>query len=298
MISFSPITLEDAAWICPLLKEANYQGSEYSFTNHYCWKNSYHIQVAQFQGFYLAKTTHRDKTSYLMPVGKGPLREPVAALMQDAQERQIPFQMHGVLAQKYPELQEEFPGVFHIQPVREIADYIYDAVKLKTLTGKKLHSKRNHINRFRQKYPRFDFSPISQENLPQCVQLHHVWGEYHRELSTEDLNEELGAVQMMLDHFQQLHLQGGILQADGEPVAYTIGEPLNHNTYVIHAEKALYHVPGAYPMINQLFAQSIDERFCYINREEDMGDEGLRKAKLSYQPAYLLEKAVVTLMDS
>ena len=295
MIFFTPITLQDADWICPLLRRANYQGSEFSFANHYCWRNSYHIQVAQVAGFYLAKTTHRGRTSYLMPVGEGPLQEPVAALLQDAKDRGIPFQMHGVLPQQCPELSAGFPGLFHIQPVRDIADYIYEAQKLKTLSGKKLHAKRNHVNRFRQLYPSHQLEPISRENLSQCLHLLRAWADSRRELTTQDLNEELGAVQMMLDSFEALHLQGGLLTVEGEPVALTIGEPLNENTYVIHAEKALYHVPGAYPMVNQLFAQTLEDRFVYINREEDMGDEGLRKAKLSYQPAYLLEKFMVTL---
>ena len=94
---------------------------------------------------------------------------------------------------------------------------------------------------------------------------------------------------------KELELKGGILRVGGEIVAFTLGEPVSDDTFVVHIEKAHAQVRGAYQMINQQFLAHEVADYTYVNREDDTGDEGLRKAKLSYRPAFLVEKGTVTL---
>ena len=108
--------------------------------------------------------------------------------------------------------------------------------------------------------------------------------------------KEVCAVRKAFHHYDVLGLVGGILRVDGEIVGYTLGEPLNSDTFVVHIEKAFSEVRGAYPTINNQFVSHCASNFTYINREEDMGLEGLRKAKLSYQPEILLTKYTAVLM--
>lgn len=110
----------------------------------------------------------------------------------------------------------------------------------------------------------------------------------------EGKNAEMCVTLNSLRLFEELHLRGGLLRANGEVVAFSIGEPVCDDTMVVHIEKAYADVQGAYPMINQQFLIHEAAEFKYVNREEDTGDEGLRKAKESYKPAFLQEKGLVS----
>ena len=174
---------------------------------------------------------------------------------------------------------------------RDHYDYIYSREKLCTLAGKKLHAKRNYINRF--KTGNWSYEPITQANLPDCRVMQQEWCKTNNCCTDADKRDECCAVQQAFRHFDELGFTGGCLRQDGQVVAYTIGEPLNSNTFIVHIEKAFADIPGAYPMINQQFVEHAMKDFEYVNREDDVGDEGLRKAKLSYYPERLLEDYIV-----
>lgn len=293
MIDFREIRLDDKKWIDEHLREADFQGCEYSFTSNYIWRNIYNVQVAEVEGFYVVRTGSDDKYFYSMPAGKGDMKKVIAIMMEDAKERNYPFTLRGITEHQIDMLEGWFPGLFQFQLNRDESDYVYTVDKLSKLAGKKLHGKRNHIRRFMDS-PDWEYYDVTSENVQECMEMNRKWLEQYVTEEDKGLIEESKAVNEILKHFTELNIKGGILRKEGQVVAYTIGEPLNHNTYVIHMEKAFYEVQGAYPMINQQFVLHNCQDYEYVNREEDTGDEGLRKAKLSYYPDILLDKYIAT----
>lgn len=295
MVDFKRVELSDREWIEPLLMGSGYKGSEYVFSNNYIYRKIYHIDVARMDGFYLVRS-EKGQASYLYPAGSGDVKPVIEALLADAAERGDVFRMHGVTKESAALLETLFPERFIIEEVRDNFDYIYESERLITLAGKKLHSKRNFINRFRQENEgRWAYEPITHANLDACWDMNERWCEQYGCDDNESLAEEACAVRNCFNNFDALGLSGGMLLVDGRVVAYTMGRPISHETFIVHIEKAFSEVAGAYPMINQQFVSHAAADYKYINREDDVGDEGLRKAKLSYKPDILLEKYAVTL---
>ncbi|MBD5451986.1 MAG: GNAT family N-acetyltransferase, partial [Lachnospiraceae bacterium] len=180
-------------------------------------------------------------------------------------------------------------GEFEIDADRGDFDYIYTVEKLATLRGKKLHGKRNHIARFMDDQD-WRYEPMSAENIEDCRKMSKEWERMRADKWNDSMEEEINVLDEALNHFDELGFVGGVLYKADEIVAFTIGERLNADTLVVHFEKAYPDLQGAYPMINQQFILHEGEQFTYVNREEDTGDLGLRKAKLSYYPDIILKK--------
>ena len=199
----------------------------------------------------------------------------------------------AVTEQQVQALQQALPDQFECTETRDIADYLYDAASLATLSGKKLHSKRNHINAFTAAHS-WQVIPLAPEHFPACHDILNAWGEDHADVSAAN---ERRAIRRAFDAFEPLGLHGALLIADGIPTAFTFGSMLTADTLCVHVEKALPDV-GGYPVINREFVRMMREKhpaLTLVNREDDMGLENLRKAKLSYRPAILLQK--YTLLD-
>lgn len=297
MVDFKRVALSDREWIEPLLMESGFQGSEYTFSNNYIYRKIYQIDVARMDGYYLVRSNKDARyRSYLYPAGSGDVKPVIEALIEDAREQGDVFRMHGVTKASAAQLEALFPDRFIIEEVRDNFDYIYESERLITLAGKKLHSKRNFINRFKQENENnWTYEAITSANLDECWDMNTRWCEKYGCDDTESLAEEACAVRNCFNNFDALGLSGGFLRVGNEIVAFTMGRPINHDTFIVHIEKAFSDVAGAYPMINQQFVSHAAAGYRYINREDDVGDEGLRKAKLSYKPDILLEKYAVTL---
>ena len=167
-----------------------------------------------------------------------------------------------------------------------------------TLRGKKLSGKRNHVNRFLSTERDWAYEPLTKENLADARAMSYEWCRQAGCTEDAELFDESCAVEQAFRHYEALGLSGGLIRAGGKVIAFTMGEALNEDTFLVHIEKAFYDIQGAYQMINQQFAQAAFEGFRYVNREDDAGDEGLRKAKLSYEPAFLVEKSSAELVGS
>lgn len=296
MIEFKRIALSDREWIEPLLIAGGMRGSEYVFSNNFIYAKIYRIEVAQINGFYLVRSEKDGVFSYLFPAGSGDLKPVMEALLEDANGHAQVFHMHGVTKENSALLEALFPGKFLFEECRDNFDYLCESERLITLAGKKLHSKRNFINRFKKENEdKWLYEPITPENLDECWQMNTRWCERYGCDDNGSLAEEACAVRNCFNNFSALGLSGGLLRVEGEIVAYTMGRPINAETFIVHIEKAFAEVAGAYPMINQQFVSHAAADYRYINREDDVGDEGLRKAKLSYKPDILLEKYAVTL---
>jgi hypothetical protein len=191
-----------------------------------------------------------------------------------------------------------FPGQFQFSETPDSADYLYRTSDLSTLTGKRYHGKRNHINRFLQKYgSRIESEPVTASNLPDIWAFESVWRREKSENRSDEqfvprisLEDEEKALHRLLPNLEFLGGNGRLLRLDGQVIAYTAGTPIGSDTMDIMCEKAFRHIPGAYQYISQLFVQNECAEYTYINREEDMGLPGLKKAKLSYHPVELLTK--------
>ena len=288
MLQFRPLTIEDKPQADRCTAQINDRICEHCFTDLFIWKDHYDTQICFFGDFMLIKmaTFPEKKQMYLAPIGTGDWNEVLTALEQDAEERGIPFVMCCVTERMIQEIEQACPGRYAISDFSDGADYIYAAEKMMTLAGKKMQSKRNFVNRFKKTYDgRWSYEPITEENKDEAFAFHLHWCATGDNCPNGSMySGETCAVSLALNNREALGMQGGILRLDGEVIAFTMGCPVSEDTFVVQLEKAEASVPGAYPMINQLFAQHQLEGYAYVNREDDLGLEGLRKAKLSYHP--------------
>lgn len=298
MISFKDITLADKDTITSFTMKSDRRNCDLSFSNLCSWRFLYNTQFAVTGNFLVFKFWAGEQLAYMMPVGTGDLKAMLHELIEDARKESQRFCMLGVCSNMRTELETLLPERFIFTEDRDYADYIYLRSDLATLKGKKFQAKRNHINRFRNMYPDYEYAPITPERIRECMELEAEWCKANDCDQQEGTGNERRALIYALHNFEALGLTGGILHVNGKIVAFTFGMPINNETFGVHVEKADTGIEGAYAMINYEFANHIPEQYLYINREEDLGIEGLRKAKLSYQPAIILPKYMACLQDS
>lgn len=289
MLDFKNIKISDKVWIDELLKHSDFRGAEYCFTNLFIWDEVYHSKITRYKDFLLFTSGSGDTARYLFPPGRGDVKEAIELLEANAIERNVKFVLIGLSAQTKIQLETMCPGKYDFTVERNSFDYIYESEKLVSLAGKKLQSKRNHLARFRE-LPGWEYEDITEQNLQDCINYSYEWCQLNGCGENTSLMLECCAVNKALAHYSELKLRGGLLRLDGKIVAYTVGEPLNSDTVIVHIEKADSEIRGSYPMINREFAERLSEGFVYINREDDAGDEGLRRAKNSYYPVFMQEK--------
>ncbi len=299
MIPFKEISLADKLRVQSYTLTSIRQNCDMSFSNLYSWHFLYQTRIAEKDGFLLIKFYVDGQPVYMMPVGEGEVKPVIEALIDDARSENCSFRMQGVCANMRSMLETVMPGRFEFTADRDFFDYIYLRTDLATLKGKRYQPKRNHVNRFVRSYPNYEYKELVPELVPECLTLAHHWCLLNETDDRErrELEDELKSLSDALNHFGELGLSGGVLHVDGRIVAFTFGTPINQQTFDVCVEKADVEVEGAYTMINYEFARHIPDSYIYINREEDLGLEGLRKAKLSYHPCFLLEKYTALLKN-
>ena len=288
MFNFRPPRPEDRQWVAPIISKAKHFGCDYSFGDMFIWQTVYNIRIAHSDGFVFS-INGRDKPVYGFPVGEGDLKKAIEDLMADAAQYGVGLEMFGLNNECVKKVEDLFPGVFEFEPVRDSFDYVYLTENLVDLPGKKYHAKRNHIAAFKRDNE-WSYEPITESNIDECRAMNEEWERINREKNPEAIDDELDAINISFDYYTRLGFVGGLLRANGKVVAFTFGEEMNPEMFCTHVEKAYADVRGAYPMINREFAANALSSYKYINREDDTGSEGLRRAKLSYFPDILLEK--------
>lgn len=290
MLNFKKPEIEDIEWVRRLASKSEAMGCEFTFGNIFMWSGIYHTKIAGYKDFLLSQTCRFGKCEYCCPAGEGDLREIVDLLKEHAEENGHKLELFGVTESKKTKLSEIYGDKINIYPARETYDYIYETKELAELNGKKYHSKRNHIAFFESNFD-WSFERIDQGNIAECVEMNYLWECENRKKDPKGIDEELDAIKKSFENYEKIGFKGALLRVDGKVIAYTFGEALNDQVFCTHVEKAFSDIRGAYPMINREFAKLLYEKnYRYVNREEDDGIEGLRKAKLSYYPAILLEK--------
>lgn len=283
MLDFRPPAITDRELIESFTRECGQIGCDISFTDTYLWRNRYNIMVAFDEDtYYKCYAMGGSVTGYALPITKGDIRKAVDNVVADARERGVkPF--IGLLNSSNAELIHRlYEGGVSIREDRNSADYIYERVNLAALGGKKYHAKRNHISRFIRDNSDYSFKELCKDNFRDALYVADRWHQ------NNDDTGELEIIKDALEHFDDLGLFGLVLYVSGEPAAMCIASEINGSVCDVNFEKAV-DIDGAYAVINNEFAKRFD-KYTLINREEDMGLEGLRKSKLSYHPDILYSK--------
>lgn len=278
-------TYESILFSCPN------RGCEYSFANLSLWGQQ---QVAFRDGCVAFFSHVHGRSVYPYPIGSGDRHALLEAIVADARERGIPCRLTSLTGDDCRELGGWFPGEFAIRPDRDSFDYVYAIDDLADLPGRKFQKKRNHVNRFAEGHPDCQILPLTQGSLSPAQEMVEQWFlRRHQEDPQGDYLLESVALSRAFRNFAALGLEGIALAESGKILAVSIGSALSRDTFDIHFEKAREDVEGAYSAVNRAFAQYLRRKYPglrYLNREDDLGLEGLRRAKLSYQPHHLEEK--------
>lgn len=297
MIDFHTPDIADRCWVNARLAGSTIRACEYNFTTLFTWAAGYDIAIADVEGFLLVRLRGAEGCGYLWPQGEGDLDRVLTLLEADARDRGVPFRLHCLLAEEMAALEALRPGRFTFTPDRNSFDYLYGVDKLADLAGRKLHSKRNHCKHFEEENPTWSYTPMTAADAAQCLELEAQWDAAGRAREgaeeDEDISNEKKALLLAFRHFDELKLEGGVLRVEGKVVAFTMGDRLTADTYDIHFEKAFGEMQGDYAVINREFARQLraaHPELKYLNREDDMGLEGLRRAKESYYPDLMAEK--------
>ena len=274
--------------------------SGYTFTNFFMWRKMRDYRWAvEDEVLYIFSTNEKNFAAW-QPIGaQEKLQEAITKILHVAEENRGERQFKFVVVEKsFAEELEKYPHAkFNITAERDRFDYVYLVQDLINLSGRKFHGKKNHLNAFKKKYPDAKYMPITEELIPKCREELNIWAEA-RKLANPDnpfIGYEQATINEIFDHFDAFKLKGGAILINDKVVAFTFGERLNSDTAVIHVEKADQNIRGIYAAINQNFVEREWSDMIYINREEDMGIDGLRRAKESYRPIKMIEKFNATL---
>lgn len=297
-IDFAPITLQDKSLFESYLSSENRHGCEFSFTNLYLWGRQ---RFAVLHGHIVLFSQFDHRTCYPYPIGNGDKREVLDAIIADSKARGIPCRITGLDTLARQTVEALYPDKFRFHSDEGSYDYVYSIDDLAYLKGKKYHGKRNHLNRFFEAFPNYTVQPIGEDNISKVKQFVEDW--YSTRLAENpngDFHMEQAALAKAFRDHRDLGMEGLVL-LDGEDVlAFTLASRLSEDTFDVHFEKARSDIQGAYPAINYEFARYVRNKYpsvCYLDREEDMGIEGLRKAKQSYHPHHMVEKCWACLLE-
>jgi hypothetical protein len=300
MLNFNKPKIEDKQWVDECLKYATSMNCEYSFGTVFVWATAYSTEICHYKDFFICRWGRGKDLSYSLPLGHGDFQDAMNQIIDDAKSNGIKPRIYGITESYLPLLEKSFAGRYECFYDDGFNDYIYSVEKMASLSGKKYHGKRNHITNFKKHNPNWSFEELNSENISECIELHTKWIE-NKAADDEDIQEyslEFEAVLTSFDNYEALDFKGGLIRVDGKVIAYTLGEEqMNGKCFVTHFEKAPADVQGAFPIINQEFTKNCLMNYEFVNREEDLGIEGLRKAKQSYNPEIWLKKCVAVFND-
>ncbi len=291
MIDFKPSSVNQKEFYTSFFTDKKERGCEYGFSNLVLWGQQ---NIAEVHGCLVRLSYYSGHIAYAFPIGSGDKGQAIKELLNDAKERGIPCAFMGVYEEDKALLEALHPDKFRFEFARDSFDYIYDINSLCDLAGRKYHQKRNHLHRFKDAYPHYRTVLLTKDNLNLARDLAAAW--YKEKLTANpvsDFDMEQLALSRAFRYFDELLLEGMLLMNENEVLAFTMGSRLSDNTFDIHFEKAKENVQGAYAAVNNEFAKHLRDKhpeLLFLNREEDMGIEGLRKAKESYRPHHLIEK--------
>jgi len=292
-LQFEPVTLDKQTAYLDILAQCPQKTSDYSFVNLWGWAREYALSWPWDDS--LAGTRQTDPESfYWAPVG---LWAEVDWNTRFSTHVSESLQFNRIPSQLMECWKSEIPDRIQIRESRGHWDYLYDCTELVELKGNRFHKKKNLVNQFLRKYE-FTYDSLTADRIDLALTLQTDWCTWRDCESFDTLAAENRSIQRVLENWTELEsLLGGLLLVEGEIAAYTVAERLSEDMVVIHFEKANPGFIGAYQAINQMFLAHLDKGFSLANREQDLDDEGLRKAKLSYHPIDFLKKYQIIILD-
>ena len=287
-MEFKPVRAQDKERIESYLQQIETRSCDMAFASIYLWRSHYHMEYAECENTIIFRS-NEENMSFSFPIGGGDVDAALRQLKEYCVEKGIPLVLHSVTKEIGDYLNEHYPGEFEIKYDRDIADYIYETEALIGLKGKKYHGKKNHVNKFMKTYD-WSYEEVGPDNLEECLSMLRQWKRNNCEKEDPEMVAEICVAEAALIEKDFLGLKAGLIRADGRVVAFSVGEKIHPDTFCVHIEKAYADVPGAYAVINQQFLIHEAADCRYVNREDDVGEPGLRRAKLSYHPVFMVEK--------
>ena len=289
-LCFKDVSFDDIDLIKKYINYENAWICDYSVGVITMWKDVLNLQIAFSEDMvYLKSNIKGKKERFYIPFGSGDLKKAVENIKEYAKENNIELEFCSTSFNHYIKLQRYLDGEYYYAPSRDYSDYVYSYDKLANLKGKKYHQKRNHISSFKRKYPDYKLVKIDEQNIDRVKVF---FEEFVINVIPKDKSEitERECTRIALNNFSKLGFIGAFLEVEGKIVAFTIAEQKG-DLLIVHVEKADRNYSGSYAMINNEFLKSLsDLNIKWINREDDSGEAGLRKAKLSYYPSFIAIK--------
>lgn len=295
MTDYKPCTPQTCAQLFDRSNLICGEGCDTSIINLCCWQFLYQSHIAEHNGNYILRFMFDGSFAYALRFKPCDLKEIIDILSHEARTGGYPLRIMGVNESMLPYYNEAAPGRFTANYSPDYSDYVYDRNSLATLAGKKLQSKRNFVNRFKRMYEGYEYRPLTVADAEACLALDKSWINKGLDLGhTDEERNERECIKYVFAHWEELHARGGLIKVDGQLVAFTYGAPIDDERFDVCVEKADTAYEGAYAIINHEFVNHLPEQYKWINREEDLGIEGLRKVKNAYQPAIRLHKYLLT----
>ncbi|MBR3969183.1 MAG: DUF2156 domain-containing protein [Clostridia bacterium] len=287
-MEFKKIELCDKDALSAFLKSADELTCEISFVNLWLWQPLYNNCYCIEDGMLFLKSYDENLVTYSLPFGD--TKRGMQKIIDHCGDLPDIWAQEGA---RFNEFKNLYGNFYDIYESRNEFDYIYNSSDLINLTGKKYHSKRNHISAFSRQH-NWRYEDINKENIEKVKECAKIWYSQNADNMDEELKREMLGVELILNNIDALDIKGGAITVDEKVVAFTLGSAVNEQVFNIHIEKALSGFDGAYSVINREFAAKNAQNYRYINREDDLGIEGLRRAKLSYKPEIILPKYICT----
>ena len=298
-MKFKDINIDSIKELQPYFEIVDYEACEYCFTTLYMWQHVYKTGYFIGDDFAVIMAEYEGNSFSILPLAKkDKLPQVIDYIIKHFEDNNRKICFRGITKDVVETLKNIYPEKFEYIEERDLFDYIYDGESLRTLAGRKNQKKRNHINAFLKDYEgRYSYKLLNEEDFDDCLKLLKDWASNKEENNEfdEGIDDESIGIRKIFNNYKYLRdkLKVAGIYVDGKLEAFTMGELINPNMALIHIEKANPNIRGLYPYINQQFILNEFEDVEFVNREEDLGIPGLRKAKLSYHPVKFVEKYTV-----
>lgn len=292
MLRWKKPEISDGEWIRNIVASEDMMGSDVSFANIFLLRDKYNIEITDYKGAFIRKYNGTGtRCGYTFPLGKADCKKALLAIEKDAIERGENLQFAFLTEEQKQALEKYMPGQFVFESDEGDSDYIYLRQELADLSGKAFHKKKNHVSKFIRTYDDWEYQELGECNWEKAERVADRWYYDHIDQKDESQRIEYRGIKEALYYFEQLNLIGGIVYANGKPCAMTIASKINPEVIDVHFEKSIgeFALNGGYAVINNMFAKNV-RGIKWLNREEDINIEGLRRAKMSYRPKTLLKK--------
>ncbi len=297
-LNFRKPTLDDIDNIMRALKYVKHNACDYTPTNIIMWGDEYNTEIAFDDSDLYIKYNVDGMTFFGIPFVMTGMKKGIENLIKYTEDNNIELTIGDVEPEIFAIIDRIYPGQFKVTYQRDGADYVYNIKDMAELSGKKYHGKKNHINKFKKTYNNWCYEKMSDDNTDECIDMVKEWCAKNVCVDDAEKADEICIMINSIKNRERLGLIGGLIRANDRVVAVTLGGAINGEMFDINFEKAFADIPGAYPMINQQFIINELMDYKYVNREEDMGLDGLRKAKESYLPEFMVQKGLVTFKDA